>query len=426
MCVYTLSSKSITYKKEDIQLRKFLALALVLVLAFSLFACGKTTTTPSPTGDTPAVPSASAAGDTSAAPSASASNDAGQSGGTIGYLTDAVDHFARDPYKLISMALNTSTTYTQRINENLANWGTVLNYELVVYNANEDYDAYLNELEIQTMAGADGFFCGMSGPLISRTREICLELDVDFIGCPTAFADETGKITYPSVNQSEYGNGQLMMQWLADNYTNYWSESVDEAKLGLIIVTFSPVEGINNRLPGVQDVFEKEFPGAANNIFVADCVAHPDGFSNTAAYDLTAQYMTANTSIEKWFVATLVDDWAIGATRSIEALKREDSALVVSIQSDAFIAEVAAETEPSVYIAASAISVAELTSLMATGLVAMLDGRATAETLWPEWVRDGDTFPCIDLDGKMITRETYKQWELDNNFEALSAGMAKG
>lgn len=405
-------------------MKRILALALGLVMAFTLFACGKTTT--APPSSAPASPSASTPAET-AAPAETTEPDGGQDGGTIGYLTDKVDHFARDPYKLISMALNTSTTYTQRINENLANWGTVLNYELVVYNANEDYDAYLNELEVQTMAGADGFFCGMSGPLISRTREICLELDVDFIGCPTAFADDkTGEITYPSVNQSEYGNGKLMMGWLADNYTNYWKDPVDEAKLGLIIITFSPVIGIHNRLPGVQDVFVKEFPGAAGNIFVADCVAHPDGFSSTAAYDLTAQYMTANTSIEKWFVATLVDDWAIGATRSIEALKKEASALVVSIQSDAFIAEVEAETKPSVYIAASAISVAELTGLMATGLVAMLDGRATPESLWPEWVRDGEKYPCIDLDGKMITRETYKQWDVENNFEALSAGMSKG
>lgn len=404
-------------------MKKILAVTLILAMAVTLFACGKTTV--SPASSTPAAPSDSTTAETTA-PVETTTSDSGQDSGSIGYLTDKVDHFAREPYKLVSMSLNTSTTYTQRINENLAHWGTVLNYDLVVYNANEDYDAYLNELEIQTMAGADGFFCGMSGPLISRTREICLELGVDFIGCPTAFADESGKITYPSVNQSEYGNGKLMMQWLADNYTNYWADPVDETKLGLIIITFSPVVGIHNRLPGVQDVFEKEFPGAANNIFVADCVAHPDGFATTAAYDLTAQYMTANKSIEKWFVATLVDDWAIGATRSIEAMNKEDSALVVSIQSDAFIAEVEAETEPSVYIAASAISVAELTGLMATGLVAMLDDRATPETLWPEWVREGESYPCIDLDGKMITRETYKQWEVDNSFEALSDGMAKG
>lgn len=72
------------------------------------------------------------------------------------------------------------------------------------------------------------------------------------------------------------------------------------------------------------------------------------------------------------------------------------------------------------------LTVAELTGLMATGLVAMLDGRATPETLWPEWVREGETYPCIDLDGKMITRETYKQWEVENDFVALSAGMDKG
>lgn len=408
-------------------MKKVLALLIVLVLTFSLFACGtKDNTTAQDPSATPSASSSAADPSDSGGDNSDPSNSGDAGSGTIGYLTDDVDHFARDPYKLVSMALNTSTTYTQVINDNLTKWGEIFNYDVVIYNANEDYDAYLQELEVQTMAGADGFFCGMSGPLISRTREICLDLGVDFIGCPTAFEDEDGHINYPSVNQSEYGNGELLMQWIIDNYKTYWPDPIAEEKLGLILVNFSPVAGINNRLPGSKDVFEAEFPAAKDNVFIADLVSHPDGFSSTAAYDMTAQLITANPAVEKWFVLTMVDDWAVGATRSIEALNKEDSCLVASIQSDAFLSELASETEPSVYIAASAISVAELTGYMASGLIAMLDGRATAESLWPEWVRSGDTFSCIDVDGKMITRETYMQWESENNFDALSAGLNVG
>ncbi len=399
-------------------MKRFLAIILALLLAFSLFACNQNTADDPSTS--PSESTASPSSDTSP-DDATPSEPAGDS--TIGYLTDDVDHFAREPYKLISMALNTSTTYTQRINDNLALWGTVFNYEVVNYNANEDYDAYVNELEVQTMAGADGFFAGMSGPLVARTYEICTELGVDCIGCPTPFTDEEGHIIYPSVNQDEYGNGAALTHWLLENYTNYWADPIDEETLGIIVITFSPVSGIQDRLPGVQDVIAAELPAAVDHTFVADCVAHPDGFSSTAAYDLTSQYITANPDLDKWFVIALVDDWAVGATRSVENMDKTDSVLVVSVQADAFLNEIES-TGDSVYIAANAISVAELTGYMASGLVAMLDGRATAESLWPEWVRDGDMYPCVDLPGTMITRDNYEQWVQDTDFYALSAGMA--
>ncbi len=405
-------------------MKRITAVVLALILAFTLFSCGNNTSS-SPSASESAAPSSAAPESAAASESATPSEEVqtGDMGGTIGYVTDEVDHFSRDPYKLVSLSLNTATTYVQMINDNLENWGTVLNYSISIFNANQDYDAYLNEMNVQAGLGADGLICGMDISLMPRVYELCEELGVAYVGGPTAFTDDDGHVIAPSVNQDEYGNGAMTMQWLADNYTNYWSDTLDVTKLGLVIIDFSAVDGIHARLPGVQDVFQAEFPEAAENIYICDLLSHPSGFSNIAATDLTAATITAHSEIEKWFVVGLVDDWAVGATRAVESLGKEDSVLVASDQADAFIAEMNTGYEGSVYVAGCAISTAELSGAMAACVVAILDGRATPETIWPEWVREGDSYPCIDLPGTMITKDNYQQWLTDTSFEALSAGM---
>ncbi len=403
-------------------MKRLAAAVLALILALTLFACSKNTTeapsaneSTAPSSASPSIePSESSVSDEETPPSNT---------GTTGYVTDDVDHFNRDPYKLVSLSLNTATTYVQMINDNLEDWGTVLNYTINIFNANQDYDAYLNEMYTQAGQGVDGFICGMDISLMPRVHEVCEELGVAYVGGPTAFTDDDMHIIAPSVNQDEYGNGAMTMQWLADNYADYWSDPIDPATLGLIIIDFSAVDGIHARLPGVQDTFLKEYPEAADNIYICDLLSHPNGFSNIAANELTAATITAHNEIEKWFVVGLVDDWAVGATRAVESLGKEDVVLVASDQADAFIAEMNTGYEGSVYVAGCAISTAELSGDMAACVVTMLEGRATPETIWPEWVRPGDSYPCIDLPGTMITKDNYQQWLKDTSFESLSAGM---
>ena len=409
-------------------MKKTAAVVLALILALTLFSCANNSTTEvAPDESSTSAEVTTDTPDSSAASESETPSEDVQPSeeGTVGYVTDNVDHFNRDPYKLVSLSLNTATTYVQLINDNLENWGTILNYEISIFNANQDYDAYLNEMMVQAGTGADGFICGMDISLMPRVYELCEELGVAYVGGPTAFTNDDGHIIAPSVNQDEYGNGAMTMQWLADNYTNYWTEPVDTSKLGLIIIDFSAVDGIHARLPGANDVFVAAFPEAAENIYICDLLSHPSGFSNIAATDLTAATITAHSDIENWFVVALVDDWAVGATRAVESLGKTDCVLVASDQADAFIAEMDTGYEGSVYVGACAISTAELSGNMAACVVALLEGRVTPETIWPEWVRDGDEYACIDLPGTMITRDTYQQWLEDTSFETMSAGMAK-
>jgi hypothetical protein len=218
----------------------------------------------------------------------------------------------------------------------------------------------------------------------------------------------------------------MAMQWLADNNKNYWKEPLDPSKLGLIVITFSPVSGINDRVPGFETTFKKLYPDAAKNYFLCDLVQNANGFSNQAASEMTAATISAHTEIKKWFVATCVDDWAVGAERAVEGLSRNADTLIISCQADAFINEMTTGPANTSYVSGCAISTTELTGWCAANLVAILEGRATAETIWPEYVAKGDKYPCVYVKGTMITKDTYKDWIEKNSFEYVTKDMKKG
>lgn len=417
-------------------MKRIAALLLVVVLALTLFACSNSSTATSPSASASAATSASASAATSAAastapssaPSAAVSPSASTSASTskIGYITDKVDYFSRKPYKFASLALNTATTYTQMINDSFTKWGKVMNFETLTYDAHMDYDAYVNEVQILADQGYNGLVVGMDDALLPRVYELTQELKIACVGMPTAFTDKDGHITWPSVNQNEAGNGAECAKWLSANYKNYWKDPVDAKKLGLIILDFSVVSGIHARLAGAKDQFIKDFPDAAKNVFVGDLVTIENGFSAAGGNTMTQSIIAAHSDITKWFVVGLVDDWAVGATRAAEELKRTKDVLVVSDQADAFVSEMQSGNADSVYVAACAVSTTELTGYCAANLVAIVDGRAKAETIWPEWVRKGDKYPCIDVLGTMLTKDTYKDWQTKTSFEAMSAGMKTG
>ena len=324
------------------------------------------------------------------------------------------------------MALSTATTYTQMINDNFTKWGTVFNYEAVIYNANMDYDGYINQIQVYGDQGFDALLVGMDIALVPRIYDLTQELQIPAVGMPTAFTDESNHITWPSVQQDDTANSTMGIEWLNDNYKNYWKEPLDQSKLGCIVITFSPVAGIDARVPGYRDTFKKMYPEAADNYFLCDLVQNANGFSNQAANEMVAATISANTHISKWFICCCVDDWAVGAERAVESLNKNGDVLIVSCQADAFINEMSTNPVNSSYVAACALSTVELTGFCAANLVAILEGRATAETIWPEYIAQGDKYPCIYVKGTMITKDTYQDWIDKNSFEYVAKDLKKG
>ncbi len=401
--------------------KKIFAVILSILLVVSLFAaCNKTD---SATEESPAASSSAPA--ESSAPSEDAGEDAGQPDeggadtGTVGYITDDFDHFSREPFKIAYICNYLTWAWNAAISDALEKYTEYLNYEYNVYSSNDDFDLYINQIEVLATQGYEGFIFGLDDALRDRTYEVGKELDVVFIAESTPYRDETGHNYWISVQQDQYNNGVQCVQWLTDNYTNYWGE-IDTSTLGLLVLDFSAISSIHEREPGCQDTFKANFPEAADNYVYGDLVSDANGFSAAGGQSVTTTMIVAHPEIEHWFVVGLVDDWAQGATRGIEDLQRTDSVLVTSVQADAFLNEMDTGYDGGVYVSACAVSSAEFALNMVMGLVTILEGRATPETLWPEWQESDGEYASLKVMGTMITKDTYQEFLDTHTVEALA------
>ena len=387
-------------------MKKVLLVLLVLAMVTSLAACGGTT-------DPGSTPGQSAPTDSA---SAGSPPPGGQAQTTIepprqDVSAGDVDHSSRDPFKIAYICNSLTWAWNNSIDQTLTKLAGVMNFEYTGWAANFDFDAYVNQIYVFADMGYDGLILGVDDALAARAYEVCKEIGIAaFVAESTAFMDENGLCIWPSVQQANYVNGVKCVDWLADNYKNYWGE-IDTSKLGLLVLDFSTVSGITERTPGAIDAFTRSFPEAAENIHVGDLLIYGvGGFSVQGGNDMAMSIFANYPEIENWFVVANVDDWASGATRAAEALQMEDHVLAVSVQADAFLNEMAAGYTGNVYVAAAAISSTEFSIRMAEALVTILDGRETAETLWPEWRDTGGQYPRYQVSGEMITRDTYQQY----------------
>lgn len=393
-------------------MKKVIAILLAAILAFALFACN---------GKEPAESNAPPPSQSPAPQSPAAPPPAG--GGSVGFLTDSADHFARDPFKIGYICISMGSPFIKAIVDSLEAFGKVLNYDFYAYDADHDYEAYMNQMSTFADQGYDGVVLGTDDAMTMRAYELAKDYNLGFIAESTAFLDDSGKCIWPSVAQDQYGNGETCMNWLVENYGNYWADPIDPAKVGLIVLTFSPVAGIDDRRPGVYDAYVKAFPQSADNYYIGDLVTTPSGFSVAGGDELVSGIIPANPQVENWFIVGLVDDWALGATRAVERLGKGDCTLIVSVQADSFIADLESGGTGDIYVAACAISSAEFAGYMAAGLVAMLDGRAAPEALWPQWQQSPGEYAYIRLQGDMITKDTYKQWMSSTDLAAMLASV---
>jgi hypothetical protein len=385
-------------------MKKILAILLVVCMTVALFACGgKTDPTPS-SAPTPTAPVESPSEPGGATPTAPATD-----GIPLGTILGG-DHTSREKFKIVYMCNTLAWAWNAAIADTLGKLGTPLNYEFTAWACNNDFDAFLNNIPAFANQGYQGFVLGIDDTLAQSAMDACKEAGVSFIAESTTIMNSDGVCIWSSVQQAQVKNGETAVQWLYDHWKDYWTdETLDGKKVGLIGLNYSAVSGINERKPGVEGKFNELFPDG--KFFDGDLAAlGTTGFSSEGGNQLATQIYSQNPDIEKWFVVAYVDDWAIGATRAAEQQNITDKTLVVSIQADAFLAEMANNYTGNVYVAACAVSSTEFAIDMANYLVATLEGLTTPETIWAEYHDAGGSYPRIQVEGVMITRDTYKDY----------------
>ena len=405
-------------------MKKVLAIIFALTICLSLFAC--TTGDTNNTGSTAPTNGSTAPTNGSTAPTGGDTSPT--SGATIpdhipqGYLDDDVDHHARRTYEIAF--LPDDFQFLQR------NWFSGLeafeerlNVKMTVLSADSDFETMLANIELLSTRGFDGAIVTAQYEIQERATELLNESGIPWICFINMLTDANGHTVAPTVVLDQYEAGLTTMQWLLDNYKEYWGE-VDPSKVGGLAVTMSISFDISQRTNAQRDLFEKAFPGRP--FLILDTVslgAQGTAFmSAQSAYDLVTAAVAANPDIEYWLVGGGGEQFGPGSARAMESFGRTISnTLICVVHSGANIAdweskgpEVETMNIASLYISDMLYGAPAL-----SGVIAMIDGRETKETLWiheiPDNFKFGNNFGTWMIESRIVTRWDYQEYVAEIN-----------
>jgi len=407
---------------EEVKLKKSIVLVLSFVMLILIASCGNgtsvTTTTStaesqtaSPTTSEPTTTNAEAVDptavpteaentntiDTPTTPDQSASD-------TIGYVTDNVDHWARPAYNFTYYTMAASSGSALHI-EALKQAGETYNFNITELNANGDSNTYVTNLQTLLLTKPDGLLIDVAPEFQRRVAEIIIESDVPCVAFIDTVRDEEGHTLLPNVVMDNNYNGGRQVDWLNSNYTRYWGEDVDRSEIALLCITWTIGIDLNTRGEGMQSKFKELFPG--NPIYIGD--AATESFSEEGGYNLVTSNISAHPEVKYWFIACIIEEFALGASRAVEAMQKEDCVLITSSGASILPAQWD-EGYDGVWVANYSVSPYQYMLYSVFGLIALCDGRATYETLWPDYIREGDKAANFDLHADMMTRDNYKQY----------------
>lgn len=382
-------------------MKKAVAILLALVLALSLFACAaKTEQSPSP--------SASSAAPSSETPSSEApATGETPTTETVGYFEDAKALApTRRTYKIGYFYLAQAALEAAHF-EAMKNMQKVLNFECNDYSAQENPDNFINNLTVAAQEDFDGYVIEPDVTIFPRIVEVMTELKIPYIFTVNSYRDETGGNLIPTVVLDQYKNGNTQTQWFYDNYKKYWPDA-NPADIVLMTLEFSTNPDLVERIDGVKDKFQELFPG--NKIIVGDIAGLP--LNEQSAFDKASAILTANPDIKYWFIDGCVENFGMGAARATETLGLTHKTLIVTSGANILPKEWDAGYKGN-WVASYAVYNYNYIVPALSGLLALIDGRATHETLWAEFKKGTDKAATYFAGDQMVTIETYKTVQED-------------
>jgi ABC-type sugar transport system substrate-binding protein len=400
--------------QEENEMKKAIAIILILALATSLFACSGGTDTPSSTG-----------GDSES--SAGGGQESNQGGGQegsgaqwpaeAGYFDSTYDYSQHENFKVGYLIAATSFLY-EEFDKAFADWAKRMNitYTGIWAPAGGSADEYLSGIDTFLDQGYDGLILDADPNWYPAIFETLEEAGVPYSCAMGEARDYAASYFYN--NQLVYGYklapyvgfDQISFGYHMVDKLTEWKEAefpdVPWEKVGLVSVDYSAAPQLHDRGVGAERRWAELHPefGAYDpdilvnpkNFFVVDTLSGaPD---QTTAQNLVTQVLSNPGDIEVWLIETMFDDIAMGAANAAQNLGMVDTTCVVTIGGSNIIEQWDAGVE-------SAWRYAEFTAQnvyaepIIASLWAMMAGQATPETLFPEWVPvwdKGDHFALSD------------------------------
>jgi ABC-type sugar transport system substrate-binding protein len=341
------------------------------------------------------------------APAAATPAEPSATGSVLGrYADKSVDYFSREPYEFVYM-VNGMLVIHQLLGEALADWGGRLNYNYSEYDSGSDMNAFLTTMETYATQGYDGFFVDPDVTVAQRTAELAEDLGIPIFPVLVPMRDSNDKLITPGLHLDSIMVGGLQTQWLIDNYKTYWGD-VDPSEIGYLFLYASFNKKLVDNMVGARDRFQEVWPDTfEKNYYDGDCLAL--GVSIEAGFDYTSSILTSNPNVKYWFVSSCLEDYAQGAARAVEGLDMEDHVLILSNGANTLIPDWQGGYD-GCWVAALHYANEVFTEPIACGLVAMVDGRAKPEDLWPEYKQPGEKYALYVVPTVIVTKDTYQDY----------------
>ena len=398
-------------------MKKVISMLLAALLMFTLFACGTTATTSPSTSVNPAKESASSA--PSSAPSAtpssapstaqSAAPEPSADPNHIGYWDDAIasNPFARKTYKIAFCHQMDLGTY-DNLFATLQKCAKKLNFTVTNSTGKGDADAFINLLTTTIDQGVDGFVLWSNIDNQVRSNEIVTEANVPFITPLNSCRDENGSNTIPAVGFDGVEAGKAITAWCLDDYKKSIGD-INKTDTAFLVCTFSLLAELEDRANGAKEEFLRQNPGFEDNIFTIDMLG--TNFSIEDAYDKAAATFAAHAEFKHWIVISGGEEWGVGAARALEAIEKDKGSIIGTVNNDiAFGGEWDDPMKTPEWRATMPIYANVYGPMVAAGLVALIDGRATPETLWLADRAPGDKVTYLKFPLDIATRDNYKDY----------------
>ena len=372
---------------------KIVAIIVVLVMSFTLMAACNNDDSNSKNTNSP----------TDSSPTGTPPTGNTQSGD--------VDYFARDPYT-ISYVYGNSAPINIGFQQALEEFGKRMNFEVKASGADFNPARVLEIIQTDIDLGVDGFLINVMSETYPRQDEMLKEAGIPYINVMGPYFDAQGNNLAPAVAFNGYKAGADLTEWWLDNFTNYF-DNTDLSSIGYMVVTFTVALEFTERSDGAVDAFKRLHPELEGNIFLVDLT----NFSMDIAYDSVAATITGNSQFSNWVIFAVAEDFAVGANRAIEQLNKIGSCIVLTTGNDVAFEEWGNNATPQLV----ALVPVWKTSMMGTaaeGILALIDGRETEDTLWRDIRRPNDVATLFYVDTEVVTRDTYRDFiaKVDREF----------
>ena len=407
-------------------MKKVLAIVLALVMAFALVACGTGGTDTSPSGSAP-VASDPGTPASVAPPSGDASSaypNANEDGTinleTIAHFDRNYDYTQNEKFKVAYIAQDGGPLYQQSAAA-YEHWAPLYNMEWAGFvSSNGDADLFLTTLQNLIDQGVKAFILDPDTTIMPAVVDLLEDYpEVQWMTQMAAPRDGTegegvpigGNLVHPYVGFDNYNASyqvtQKLLQWKEETYPDVpWSE------FAFLCFDFSLSPPLHERTMAAEDLW-LETTGSMDNFFVADTVSV--GINLQAGLDAAGPIISTESDYKYWLVNGLIDDFAMAGASILDQQGLTDTSCVITFGGSGLQMQWDAGQQDSFRYAL--FTAQNLYAEPIIGAVyAYLNGWATPDTIWPNWVKwddkglEGHSYPQLRLPTEWLEFETYKHY----------------